>query len=78
MPFNMKIGEAGEAFWVFETEDDVPEDLITSPVLEPVKPGTSQDVSEVDLQQDDVAVDGSLDSHNATQGIVGTQSSPMV
>jgi len=31
----MKIGEAGEAFFVFETEDDVPEDLITSPVLKP-------------------------------------------
>ncbi|KZW04195.1 LNS2-domain-containing protein [Exidia glandulosa HHB12029] len=38
VPFNMKIGEAGEAFWVFETDDDVPEELITSPVLEPTKP----------------------------------------
>ncbi|KAK7470313.1 lipin Ned1 [Stygiomarasmius scandens] len=35
IPFDMKIGEAGEAFFVFETEDDVPEDLITSPVLKP-------------------------------------------
>ncbi|KAH7105602.1 LNS2-domain-containing protein [Auriculariales sp. MPI-PUGE-AT-0066] len=33
VPFNMKIGEAGEAFWVFETDDDVPEELITSPAL---------------------------------------------
>ncbi len=38
MPFNMKIGEAGEAFFVFETEDDVPEDLITSPILLPTRP----------------------------------------
>lgn len=30
----MKIGEAGEAFFVFETDDDIPEDLITSPLLE--------------------------------------------
>jgi phosphatidate phosphatase LPIN len=30
----MKIGEAGEAFFVFETEDDIPDDLITSPLLE--------------------------------------------
>lgn len=35
----MKIGEAGEAFFVFETDEDVPEDLITSPILEPVRPG---------------------------------------
>lgn len=34
----MKIGEAGEAFFVFETEGDVPEDLITSPVLHPTEP----------------------------------------
>lgn len=39
IPFNMKIGEAGEAFFVFETDEDVPEDLITSPILEPVRPG---------------------------------------
>lgn len=35
IPFNMKIGEAGEAFFVFETDGDVPEDLITSPLLQP-------------------------------------------
>ncbi|KAF9031796.1 LNS2-domain-containing protein [Hymenopellis radicata] len=34
IPFNMKIGEAGEAFFVFETDDDVPDDLITSPLLQ--------------------------------------------
>ena len=33
----MKIGEAGEAFFVFETDDDIPEDLITSPLLEATK-----------------------------------------
>lgn len=34
IPFNMKIGEAGEAFFIFETEEDIPEDLMTSPLLE--------------------------------------------
>lgn len=34
----MKIGDAGEAFWVFETDDDVPDELITSPVIEPTTP----------------------------------------
>lgn len=38
----MKIGEAGEAFFVFETDDDnIPEDLITSPLLEATQPGHS-------------------------------------
>jgi hypothetical protein len=39
VPFSMKIGEAGEAFFIFETDGDVPEDLITSPLLEPTQPG---------------------------------------
>ncbi|KAF9006636.1 Lipin/Ned1/Smp2-domain-containing protein [Cyathus striatus] len=38
IPYNMKIGEAGEAFFVFETEDDVPDSLITSPILQPTHP----------------------------------------
>lgn len=33
----MKIGEAGEAFFVLETDEDVPEDLLTSPLLEATK-----------------------------------------
>ena len=36
-PFNMKIGDAGEAFFVFETDDDIPDDLVTSPILSPVQ-----------------------------------------
>lgn len=35
----MKIGDAGEAFFLFEADQDVPEDLITSPLLE----ATTQD-----------------------------------
>jgi phosphatidate phosphatase LPIN len=34
IPFNMKIGEAGEAFFVFETDEDIPEELMTSPILQ--------------------------------------------
>lgn len=37
----MKIGDAGEAFFVFETDEDVPEELVTSPLLEATKPGES-------------------------------------
>ncbi|KAJ3569096.1 hypothetical protein NP233_g5276 [Leucocoprinus birnbaumii] len=38
IPYAMKIGEAGEAFFVFETDEDVPADLITSPILHPTRP----------------------------------------
>ena len=31
----MKLGEGGEAFFVFETLDDIPESLQTSPVISP-------------------------------------------
>ncbi|KAF7301989.1 Nuclear elongation and deformation protein 1 [Mycena indigotica] len=44
IPFDMKVGEAGEAFFVFETEDDVPADLITSPILQPTRPEETADV----------------------------------
>lgn len=33
----MKVGEAGEAFFVLETDDDVPAELLTSPLLEATK-----------------------------------------
>jgi phosphatidate phosphatase LPIN len=48
IPFNMKIGEAGEAFFVFETEGDVPEELITSPILHATRPEQSME----DVQTD--------------------------
>ena len=41
----MKIGDAGEAFFVFETEGEIPEDLITSPILEPTQPTANDDVA---------------------------------
>ncbi len=34
----MKIGEAGEAFFVFETENHVPKELQTSPLASPIQP----------------------------------------
>ena len=48
IPFNMKIGDAGEAFFVFETDQDVHEDLVTSPLLEATRrnqrPTTTDDI----------------------------------
>ena len=46
IPFNMKIGEAGEAFFVFETDDDVPADLITSPILQPTSDDAPDSLSD--------------------------------
>ncbi|KAI8149817.1 Lipin/Ned1/Smp2-domain-containing protein [Fennellomyces sp. T-0311] len=36
VPYVMKLGEAGEAFFVFETEHEVPEEFQTSPLMEAV------------------------------------------
>jgi phosphatidate phosphatase LPIN len=33
--FSMKLGEGGEAFFIFETTDDVPAALQTSPLVSP-------------------------------------------
>jgi phosphatidate phosphatase PAH1 len=49
VPFSMKIGEAGEAFFVFETEGDVPDDLITSPLLEPTQPVSLESPPQEDI-----------------------------
>ncbi|KAJ3894206.1 nuclear elongation and deformation protein 1 [Lentinula edodes] len=50
IPFDMKIGEAGEAFFIFETEDDVPEDLITSPLLRPSSPANENTRASIDVE----------------------------
>ena len=33
--YSMKLGEGGEAFFVFETSADIPQDLQTSPLVSP-------------------------------------------
>ena len=33
--YSMKLGEGGEAFFVFETTDNIPESLQTSPLVSP-------------------------------------------
>lgn len=49
IPFSMKIGDAGEAFFVFETEEDIPEDLVTSPILSATKTTPQDDIPTVSL-----------------------------
>lgn len=52
----MKLGEGGEAFFVFETEGSVPKALITSPVVSPSgspveSPGTPDSLDSNNLQE---------------------------
>jgi len=52
----MKLGEGGEAFFVFETSDDIPESLQTSPLVSPVISPQSfpvQDTPTAELQEPD-------------------------
>ncbi|KAK9487382.1 Lipin/Ned1/Smp2-domain-containing protein [Lipomyces starkeyi] len=43
--FAMKLGDGGEAFFVFETDNDVPSDLLTSPILSPSSSAVSSPAS---------------------------------
>lgn len=52
----MKLGEGGEAFFVFETSDEIPEILQTSPIVSPATSphAATQDVaSSSSLQEPD-------------------------
>lgn len=51
IPFSMKIGDAGEAFFVFETEEDIPEDLVTSPILTATKTAPHDEIPSVTLSK---------------------------
>ncbi|GAA5855085.1 hypothetical protein JCM8547_002374 [Rhodosporidiobolus lusitaniae] len=46
IPFYMKVGETGEAFFVFETDEDVPADLQTSPLSGPLSDDGADDGEE--------------------------------
>ncbi|KAF9285691.1 hypothetical protein BGZ88_009445 [Linnemannia elongata] len=50
--FPMKVGDAGEAFFVFETEQEVPEEFATSPLAGPSSPDKVEDeIDFLDLAQ---------------------------
>ena len=64
----MKLGEAGEAFFVFETTDEIPESMQTSPVISPAASPQSlpdQDAISPPILQEpeflDLNIDGSRD-----------------
>lgn len=52
----MKVGETGEAFFVFETDEDVPADLQTSPLSGPLSDdGVDDEAGEVRSLSLDIA-----------------------
>lgn len=72
IPYSMKVGDAGEAFFVFETDEDVPQDLITSPILQATQPGhknqnveTGRFGSKEDGDENDEDQDGVCHQHYA-------------
>ncbi len=61
----MKVGEGGEAFFVFETEDDIPNELLTSPVISPSSSPLSSPPSS---PQKSPGYSGSLNSPSSSIG----------
>ncbi|KAF9971254.1 hypothetical protein BGZ73_005830 [Actinomortierella ambigua] len=47
----MKVGKAGEAFFVFQTEQDVPEEFATSPLAGPASDKSEDEIDFLDLSQ---------------------------
>ena len=72
----MKLGEGGEAFFVFETSDEIPASLQTSPIVSPATspPGlTIQDLSSTSTLQEPEFLDLASD----IQGPPKTNASPL-
>ncbi|CEG65915.1 Putative Lipin Ned1 [Rhizopus microsporus] len=49
VPYVMKVGEAGEAFFVFETEHEVPKEFQTSPIMEAVSEKSDEEPPYLDI-----------------------------
>ncbi|KAG0358961.1 hypothetical protein BG005_001562, partial [Podila minutissima] len=47
----MKVGDAGEAFFVFETEQEVPDEFATSPLAGPSQDKVEEEIDFLDLAQ---------------------------
>ena len=77
----MKLGEGGEAFFVFETWDDIPESLQTSPVISPATSPQSlsqQDVVAPPTLQEPEFLDLNTNVTNDGREDRGPQSRPVI
>lgn len=68
----MKLGDGGEAFFVFETTDDVPAALQTSPIVSPAT-SPAMSVEELPALQDppDLDLDGAASSRIESRDPLG-------
>ncbi|KAL7810126.1 LNS2 domain-containing protein [Trichoderma gracile] len=59
-PYSMKLGEGGEAFFVFETSDSIPESMQTSPLVSPASspPFGPADASSAMAEPESLELDG--------------------
>ncbi|KAI8340548.1 Lipin/Ned1/Smp2-domain-containing protein [Chlamydoabsidia padenii] len=70
VPYVMKVGDAGEAFFIFETDHDVPEEYQTSPLLDAydkdgTKPTTEPpflDIGQANTKPQDLLINTSVTS----------------
>lgn len=53
----MKVGDAGEAFFVFETDHDVPEEFQTSPLLDAYHSGGDDDSKAAEVRRENISID---------------------
>ena len=77
----MKLGEGGEAFFVFETTDEIPESMQTSPVISPAASPQSlpdQDVVTPPILQAPEFLDLNLDENPGQRLGTTTQSRPLI
>lgn len=67
-PFSMKVGETGEAFFVLETDEEVPPDLLTSPVVMPSKVSATRIklIQETDIPHTHVVVEPKAQKSSVT------------
>lgn len=77
----MKLGEGGEAFFVFETSDEIPESMQTSPVISPAASPQSlseQDVSSAPTLQEPEYLDLNIDNANESKQALPRRPRPMI
>ena len=79
--YSMKLGEGGEAFFVFETSEDIPESLQTSPVISPATSPQSlslqQNTSLPTLQEPEF-LDLNIDNAKQKSVTIPVPSRPMI
>ncbi|KAB2576163.1 Lipin [Lasiodiplodia theobromae] len=74
-PYSMKLGEGGEAFFVFETTDSIPESMQTSPLVSPAQsPESKAESASADQLSEPPPLSLATDGQNDVLGRVRAKS----